>query len=134
MGFRLNTLVAWFITFNFINITWVFFRAKEWEDAIKVLKGMFTGTLVLPLEWKEKLDFLVGTDVQFGYWLQAISIDTYTMYWVLMGLFVTLVLKNSNELATNFKPGVLAALYVAILFLVAASSLSKLSEFLYFNF
>lgn len=134
MGFRLNTLVAWFITFNFINITWVFFRAKEWEDAIKVLKGMFTGTLVLPLEWKEKLDFLVGTDVQFGYWLQAISIDTYTMYWVLMGLFVTLVLKNSNELATNFKPSVLAALYVAILFLVAASSLSKLSEFLYFNF
>ena len=134
MGFRLNTLVAWFITFNFINITWVFFRAKEWEDAIKVLKGMFTGTLVLPLEWKEKLDFLVGTDVQFGYWLQAISRDTYTMYWVFMGLFVTLILKNSNELATNFKPSIFTALYAAVLFLVGASSLSKLSEFLYFNF
>jgi len=25
MGFRLNTLFAWFVTFNFINITWVFF-------------------------------------------------------------------------------------------------------------
>ncbi len=134
MGFRLNTLLAWFVTFNFINITWVFFRAKEWDDAIKVLKGMFTGALILPLEWKEKLNFLSGDDVQFGHWLQSISRDQYTIYWVLVGLFVTVVLKNSNELAKRFKPSVLTALYAAILFLVSASSLSKLSEFLYFNF
>ena len=133
-GFRLNRMLAWFITFNFINIAWIFFRAKEWDDAIKVLKGMFLGTLVLPLEWKEKLDFLSGYDVTFGYWLQSISRDTYTMYWVVMGLFVVLVLKNSNELVKNFKPTFLTSLYAAVLFLVAASSLSKLSEFLYFNF
>ena len=41
LGFTMNTLLAWFITFNFINITWVFFRAKEMEDALKVLGGMF---------------------------------------------------------------------------------------------
>ena len=134
MGFKLNSLLAWFVTFNFINITWVFFRAKEWDDAIKVLKGMFTGALVLPPEWKEKLNFLTNTDVQFGSWLQAISRDEYTIYWVLMGIFVTVVLKNSNELAARFKPSVLTALYAAVLFLAAASSLSKLSEFLYFNF
>ena len=40
LGFRLWTWLAWFITFNFISITWVFFRAKEWEDAMKVLGGM----------------------------------------------------------------------------------------------
>ena len=130
----MNTLVAWFVTFNFINITWVLFRAKEWDDAMKVLKGMFTGTLVLPFEWKERLDFLIGHDVHFGNWLQSISMDKYTIYWVLMGLFVTVVLKNSNELAERFKPSVLTALYAAVLFLAAASSLSKLSEFLYFNF
>ena len=134
MGFRLNKVLAWFITFNFINITWVFFRAKEWDDAIKVLKGMFAGILVLPLEWKEKLDFLVGYDIQYGYWLQAISKDKYTMYWMVMGLFVVVVLKNSNELVERFKPTILTVLYVAVLFLIAASSLSKLSEFLYFNF
>ena len=39
LGFRLNKFVAWFITFNFVNIAWVFFRAKEWDDALKVLKG-----------------------------------------------------------------------------------------------
>jgi hypothetical protein len=51
-----------------------------------------------------------------------------------MGIFITVVLKNSNELAARFKPSVLTALYAAVLFLAAASSLSKLSEFLYFNF
>ena len=28
LGFRLWSWLAWFITFNFINIAWVFFRAK----------------------------------------------------------------------------------------------------------
>jgi D-alanyl-lipoteichoic acid acyltransferase DltB (MBOAT superfamily) len=134
LGFKLNKIFAWFITFNFINITWVFFRAKEWDDAMKVLSGMFTGTLVLPLEWKEKMSFLSDADIHFGYWLQSVSKDTYTMYWMMVGLFVIVVLKNSNELAERFKPTVLTSLYAAALFLVADSSLSKLSEFLYFNF
>ena len=38
LGFKLWGWFAWFITFNFINISWVFFRAREWEDAIKVTK------------------------------------------------------------------------------------------------
>jgi len=134
IGFKLNSLLAWFITFNFINITWVFFRAKEWSDAMKVLNGMFFGTIVLPKEFQEKLGFLSTYDITFGHWLQSISIDTYTTYWVIMGFFVVLLLKNSNELAKNFKPTFLTSLYAAVLFLVAASSLSKLSEFLYFNF
>ncbi len=41
IGFQLYSIIAWFITFNFINIAWVFFRAKEWDDAIKILTGMF---------------------------------------------------------------------------------------------
>ena len=40
LGFKMNTVLAWFITFNFVNIAWVFFRAKEWDDALKVLSGM----------------------------------------------------------------------------------------------
>jgi len=118
LGFKLNAIVAWFITFNFINITWVFFRAKEWEDAIKVLKGMFVGTLVLPAQWKEILNLLLAHNVQ----------------WVMAGLFITVVFKNSNQLAKRFKPNLLTSMYAATLFLMAVSSLSKLSEFLYFNF
>ena len=41
-GFKMWTWLAWFITFNFINITWIFFRAKDFESAIKVLGSMFS--------------------------------------------------------------------------------------------
>ncbi|MCT7531782.1 MBOAT family O-acyltransferase, partial [Aliarcobacter cryaerophilus] len=48
-GFKLNKILAWFITFNFINITWIFFRAKDFESAMKVLGGMFSlDSVVLP--------------------------------------------------------------------------------------
>ncbi len=42
LGFKMNKILAWFITFNFVNMAWIFFRAKEWDDAIKVLSGMFS--------------------------------------------------------------------------------------------
>lgn len=38
---KLPKVLAWLITFNFVNFAWVFFRAKNFDDAIKVLKGMF---------------------------------------------------------------------------------------------
>ena len=133
-GFGMNRLLAWFITFNFINLTWVFFRAKEWEDAVKVLKGMFGGSIVLPLSMKESLDSLSQHGVKFGYWLQSVSRDNHTMLWIAAAFVVTLALKNSNQMTERMKPNYLTVLYAAILFLAAASSLSKLSEFLYFNF
>jgi len=37
---RLNKVLAWFLTFNFINIAWVFFRAPSFDDAARILKGM----------------------------------------------------------------------------------------------
>ena len=39
-GLSMNRVVAWVITFNFVNIAWVFFRAKSWKDVRKILMGM----------------------------------------------------------------------------------------------
>ena len=41
-GFKIWAWVAWFITFNFLNIFLVFFRANEWKDALKILSSMFS--------------------------------------------------------------------------------------------
>jgi D-alanyl-lipoteichoic acid acyltransferase DltB (MBOAT superfamily) len=32
--------LAWFLTFNFVNVCWVFFRATSLADALKVLRAM----------------------------------------------------------------------------------------------
>jgi D-alanyl-lipoteichoic acid acyltransferase DltB (MBOAT superfamily) len=127
MGFRLPVLLAWFVTFNFINITWVFFRAKEWKDAIKVLKGMFRGEVVLPAAWHSWLTSL-HFPVAFG------ALDPKAFYWSAAALVGVLLFQNSTQLLERFRPSPLTALYAAVLFLVSAASLSKLSEFLYFNF
>ena len=58
LGFKMNTILAWFITFNFVNIAWIFFRAKEWDDAIKVLKGMFFGDLVVSKQFANAVNYL----------------------------------------------------------------------------
>ena len=65
-GVRLNRLVAWLVTFNFINISWIFFRAEQWEDAAKVLKGMFGFSgLVLPSIF-QNIIFLEGNSIVIG--------------------------------------------------------------------
>jgi alginate O-acetyltransferase complex protein AlgI len=40
LGLRLPKAAAWLLTFVFINITWVFFRAKTMNDAGRILAGM----------------------------------------------------------------------------------------------
>lgn len=39
-GFVIPTPLAWLLTFGFVNLTWVFFRAKDVPSALKVLTGM----------------------------------------------------------------------------------------------
>ena len=39
-GLILPNLLAWFLTFQFVNVAWVFFRADSFTTAINILKGM----------------------------------------------------------------------------------------------
>lgn len=40
LGFQMPRPLAWLVTFNFVNIGWVFFRAESLDDAWRVLRGM----------------------------------------------------------------------------------------------
>jgi len=114
---KLNSLLAWFITFNFINISWVFFRAKEWDDAIKVLKAMFFG------EW-------VTSDI----WLSNLYADKYLMVQLLLASLLVFFAKNSMELRGYFKLNNYSIAFVVILLISSFLHLSGVHEFLYFNF
>ena len=39
-GLILPKLLAWFLTFQFVNVAWIFFRADSFATAINILKGM----------------------------------------------------------------------------------------------
>lgn len=131
---HMPVILAWFITFNFINITWVFFRAETWTDATNVIKAMvgFNG-VGLPNSIANAMpfipDILISSNNFEGLRLASVMI--------VLSLIVVLFFKNSNQMSQQFKPSVSNAL---IFLLAIAMTLfiyfirNTNSEFLYFNF
>ena len=135
---KMNKVLAWFITFNFVNITFVFFRAKEWDDAIKVLGSMFSlDYIVLPnINFlQNKLTFLNQyINIQYGGFITNIQGGYHTVYWLVLAFIMTILCKNSIELLTKFKTN---KKYLVISFFLLSYTLGEMnsiSEFLYFNF
>jgi hypothetical protein len=132
IGIKLPKIVAWFITFNFINIAWVFFRAKEWEDAIKVIKGMFLGDILFPIKFEKYLsDF---TFIHTGEVYQSIGSETKTTVFILVSFIIIAYFKSSNNLMKNFKPKIFNLFFIYFILIYSILNLQNLSEFLYFNF
>lgn len=107
----MGTLLAWFATFQFINVTWVFFRAERWEDALRVLEGMAS-----PLARLGEVPLF-----------QAAGL-------VLAFALVLLPKKSAHTLALELRP---AWPYVAAIALIALAVFlrsGRSSSFLYFNF
>ncbi len=131
-NFAMPKVLAWFITFNFVNIAWVFFRAKEWEDALKVLRGMFFGSFILPYEVIEKfpsLSFIHQGDV-----FAQIDASDDGILWLIGAFIVILAFKNSFYYTQNFVPNIKNALLMYLFFVLSFLHFTRVSEFLYFNF
>jgi len=135
LGFKLWTWLAWFITFNFINIAWVFFRAKEWNDAVKVLSSMFSrDNIVLPDSLSSKLAFLSSYGIEFGSFVENIKGDYFTPIWLIAGFILILAFKNSIEYIKIFKSNIVTVLFTLLLYIYSFWNFNNISEFLYFNF
>jgi D-alanyl-lipoteichoic acid acyltransferase DltB (MBOAT superfamily) len=130
----MNRFVAWFVTFNFINISWVFFRAKDFDAVKKVLGGMFTGEFVLDYHFRDNLSFLHNENVVYGAWLQNIHAENKVILYLVVALVVVTLCKNSNAIIKDARYRTWQAFAASILFLSALLNMNTVSEFLYFNF
>jgi alginate O-acetyltransferase complex protein AlgI len=101
--------VAWFLTFNFVNGAWIFFRAKN-----------FAG--------------FQGYGVRFGEVVGSIGGNDRTFIWIISLLLICLFFKNSNEMAQNFKPNVFRLIFISLVAVLAILHVSSYSEFVYFRF
>lgn len=135
LNISMSPVLAWFLTFNFVNITWIFFRAKSYADALKILKGMFGfNGIRLPGTFRDKLTFLSSYGIEFGSFLGAIGGSKNTLLIVIAAFIITIFLKNSNEMLLEFKPNYKSALFAGIVAVYTILSMNRVSEFLYFNF
>ncbi len=80
LGFKLWCVLSWFITFNFVNIAWIFFRANNLDDAQKVLYAMFT---------LKDLSYYIN--------LKNYNFYNEQLLYIILVLIGTLIFKNSNN-------------------------------------
>jgi len=137
-GLRLPKAIAWFLMFNFFNISLISFRAHTWHDALKVLKGMvgLSGIYVSPnLSDHPFWQKLTVIGIRFGEWRENLpDTDVYVYFLCLLLIPFVLFTKNSNELLEKFSPNWKNALAVSLMMIVGLLLLNKTSSFLYFNF
>ena len=135
MGKKMNTFLAWFITFNFINVTWIFFRAKDWTQANNLLNGMIGNNgIMLPEKYTKYFGSFQEGLIQFGNVYEHINGKAQTTLYIILGFIMVLALKNSMQQINDFKPTRLNLMFTIAIFLTAVSMMSRVSEFLYFNF
>ena len=138
LGFKLWKWFAWFITFNFINIAWVFFRAQEWDDAIRVLRGMAGLTQRgMSEQFATLLSYINPlSDHTFHFINFHAFISIATLEMLLLGFYIVLFTKNSMEILATFKYKLYQAIFIVLtIWSVHFLSITGVqSQFLYFNF
>lgn len=130
--FKFSKIVAWFITFNFINISWIFFRAKNWDDAMKVFFSMFSlDNILLP---NKLLKYTVFTDSDFIYGHVFASIKGSTTTTIMILCFILIIPFSSNTRFYKINVDNKILFSTIILMYLSILLLSGYSEFLYFRF
>lgn len=127
--------VGLMLTFNFINITWVFFRAEDISSVSRVLTGMLgINGFVVPVVLEDKLFFSSQNGFEFGGWLYNINGGLSTLGFILVGFVIIFLLKNSQEMASNMRASRAELTFAMVAFFFAFVNLGMPSDFLYFNF
>ena len=131
---RIYAVLCWIITFHFVNIAWVFFRAENLQGAANLLKGMFGGDLVLPSFLESRLGFLGEYGLTFGAWLEQIQGSFITPLWILGAFIMCLGFKNSVEYTNSISYTRKMAVLTGLLLTFCILYFQQDSAFLYFNF
>jgi len=133
LNFSMNKVLAWIITFNFINITWIFFRAEDINSALKVLRGLvgLDGFTLHPY-LENRLSFLSLYGIEFKVWLTLFEPKKFIL--ILLISFLMIFIKNSGELQKNFRPNLISLFFVIGLLSYSILNISNYSDFLYFDF
>ena len=132
---HIPAVLNWLITFSFVNIAWVFFRAETFSQALALLNKVFTGGMS-------------GFDMQFNELLRSVEIAeiisitplekiyppfVITAFFAI-SFFILLLCKNAYKKMQNFRPTFLHMLITLFLLLWSVFSFAGISTFLYFNF
>lgn len=131
---HLNKFIAWFLTFNFLNLSFVIFRAESMNDALNIFSNMFCGDLVLSSKYFAFLVSYQNELFTLGEPLIHIHGKAKTLLFIVLAFFIIFKLRNTSNILMQFKTTRLNLILALTLFISSVLLLSQVSEFLYFNF
>ncbi|MFT5852390.1 MAG: alginate O-acetyltransferase complex protein AlgI [Colwellia sp.] len=124
----IESALAWFITFLAVMLAWVFFRAETLPGALSML-SMMAG-----IETKGELVDVVYVTKALKWCIPLLLISFIAPNSKKITDYLEQLLASQNSLLFRGKTVVLAAVTLSFVFLFSVTTISSMSEFLYFNF
>ena len=125
VGIRLPKVLAILLTFLFVHVTWVFFRARSMADAMTMLKKLMPDG-----EAANALHAALPAWMSFGLPNSAPS----TALMLIAAAALALIPWNSDRLAAGFAARKREGIWAVLLLTLGTLGLGQASQFLYFNF
>ena len=135
---RIPKVVNWMITFAFLNVSWLFFRADTIRDGFEILRRV--GQVQLGSINSEIVDSFMLVEVELLFdlinsnWRAGSAAYLGICFFSLISFGLTLFAPNSYEKMKTFKPTFFNLAMMSCLLIWCIMSLSGVSTFLYFNF
>ena len=131
-GRKMNKFVGWFITTNLVNIFWIFFRATNLHDAIKVIKGMFDINSLIQIIKNPRA--ILETTKDFRELAKGDLGNELNLFLLMFSFIVVIGLKNSLAKGKDMKFSFINSIETVLYFWGGVFLMTRVSEFLYFNF
>lgn len=136
-GKKIMTIVSQILTFLYVSIAWVYFRAESIAQANMLLRTACAGEV-------KKISLDLAKCLQpdeFWYIIKVLHLDHFSfsryilMFLILAaGLYLAMVGKNAKERVERLKYGPVSAVVLVVLAVWCILGFSGVSTFLYFNF
>lgn len=135
---KIHPALRWGLTFLFVNVMWIFFRADSIADAFTILQTICSMTMdginpalidcFVTAEWELVFTKILRTD------FVANCSHLIMAAYLLIPFITVLGMDNVYERMCRMKPSVLKSVTVAVLLVLCICSFAGVSTFLYFNF
>lgn len=133
---HIKPALSWFLTFSFVNISWVFFRAPTLEKAVDFCSKLvnFDFGEINPHVTEVFITPIIDNFARVGGRLPLYFLPASCTIFLLACFVCVMQCKSTYERVETLKPTILKSTFYALLLFYSIASLTGVTTFLYFTF
>jgi len=131
-------ILGWGLTFLFVNLAWVLFRAPSLPRALLLYSKLFAFNFE-PAGVNIFLEFLPdlvsrALDIISLASMRGLISQVFTVLYLGLALIMVVGMKNTYQQTLAFKPTARKSVFISLVFVWSVISLTGVNIFIYFNF